>query len=42
MRRLLADPAAPKREALNLRVCTSAGEALPADIGKRWTEAYGS
>jgi benzoate-CoA ligase len=37
---LLADPARPKREALNLRVCTSAGEALPADIGKRWTEAY--
>jgi benzoate-CoA ligase len=39
---MLADPARPKREALNLRVCTSAGEALPADIGKRWTEAYGS
>jgi benzoate-CoA ligase len=38
---LLADPARPKRSALNLRVCTSAGEALPADIGKRWTEAYG-
>jgi len=39
---LLADPAAPKRAAMNLRVCTSAGEALPADIGKRWTEAYGT
>jgi benzoate-CoA ligase len=39
---LLADPSAPKREAMNLRVCTSAGEALPADIGKRWTEAYGT
>jgi benzoate-CoA ligase len=39
---LLADPAAPKKEAMNLRVCTSAGEALPADIGKRWTEAYGT
>ena len=39
---LLADPARPKRAALNVRVCTSAGEALPADIGKRWTEAYGS
>jgi benzoate-CoA ligase len=38
---LLAEPAGPKRAALNLRVCTSAGEALPADIGKRWTEAYG-
>ena len=22
-------------------MCTSAGEALPAEIGKRWTEAYG-
>jgi benzoate-CoA ligase len=38
---LLADPAKPPRDALNLRVCASAGEALPADIGKRWTEAYG-
>ena len=28
-------------EALNLRVCTSAGEALPADIGRRWTEHFG-
>jgi len=37
---LLADPARPKREELNLRVATSAGEALPAEIGKRWTEAY--
>jgi benzoate-CoA ligase len=26
---------------LKLRVCTSAGEALPADIGKRWTEHFG-
>ncbi len=38
---LLADPARPKRQELNLRVCVSAGEALPAEIGKRWTEAYG-
>ena len=38
---LLADPARPPRAALRLRVCTSAGEALPADIGRRWTEAYG-
>ncbi len=37
---LLADPARPKRQEMNLRVCTSAGEALPAEIGKRWTEAY--
>ena len=26
--------------ALNIRVCTSAGEALPAEIGKRWTSEY--
>jgi benzoate-CoA ligase len=39
---LLADAARPERSALNLRVCTSAGEALPADIGKRWTAQYGS
>nr|MDP2191059.1 benzoate-CoA ligase family protein [Rhodoferax sp.] len=38
---LLASPAAPTREELRLRVCTSAGEALPADIGKRWREHYG-
>ena len=38
---LLADPARPARKELNLRVCTSAGEALPADIGKRWTAHYG-
>jgi benzoate-CoA ligase len=38
---LLADAGRPKRSELNLRVCTSAGEALPAEIGKRWTENYG-
>ncbi len=38
---LLASPDLPEREALNLRVCTSAGEALPADIGERWTEHFG-
>jgi benzoate-CoA ligase len=30
---LLADAARPKRAELSLRVCTSAGEALPAEIG---------
>lgn len=39
---LLADDARPAKSALKLRVCTSAGEALPADIGKRWTAEYGS
>ena len=34
---LLADEDRPQAcQALNLRVCTSAGEALPAEIGKKW------
>ncbi|NML45636.1 benzoate-CoA ligase family protein [Ramlibacter sp. G-1-2-2] len=37
---LLADANRPKKSELKLRVCTSAGEALPADIGKRWTADY--
>ena len=39
---LLADASRPKKSELNLRVCTSAGEALPADIGNRWTAEYGT
>ena len=38
---LLADPAKPKKSEVALRVCTSAGEALPAEIGKKFTAAYG-
>ena len=38
---LLADPARPDKKELRLRVCTSAGEALPAEIGKKWAAAYG-
>ncbi|TWO69931.1 benzoate-CoA ligase family protein [Caenimonas sedimenti] len=38
---LLADANRPKKSELNLRICTSAGEALPADIGKRWTAEFG-
>lgn len=38
---LLASPDKPERNALRLRVCTSAGEALPAEIGKNWTALYG-
>jgi benzoate-CoA ligase len=38
---LLADAGRPQRKELALRVCTSAGEALPAEIGRRWTEEYG-
>jgi benzoate-CoA ligase len=38
---LLAQTERPKKSDLKLRVCTSAGEALPAEIGKRWTADYG-
>jgi len=38
---LLASPLLPARGELRMRLCTSAGEALPADIGKRWTEHFG-
>lgn len=38
---LLADANRPKKDQVALRVCTSAGEALPADIGERWTREYG-
>ena len=38
---LLASPDLPRPDALALRVCASAGEALPAEIGRRWTEHFG-
>jgi benzoate-CoA ligase len=38
---MLASPELPARGELALRVCTSAGEALPADLGRRWTERFG-
>ncbi|MDB5963711.1 MAG: benzoate-CoA ligase family protein [Polaromonas sp.] len=38
---LLADPARPAKDEMRLRVCTSAGEALPAEIGRKWTALYG-
>jgi benzoate-CoA ligase len=38
---LLASPAAPQSSELKLRCCISAGEALPADVGKRWRDRYG-
>ena len=38
---LLASPELPNRGELALRTCTSAGEPLPADLGKRWTERFG-
>ena len=39
---LLAHPGFPDRSKLALRVCTSAGEALPANLGSRWTERTGT
>ncbi|MDE2513963.1 MAG: benzoate-CoA ligase family protein [Alphaproteobacteria bacterium] len=38
---LLASADLPQRGELALRRCVSAGEALPEDIGKRWTERLG-
>ena len=38
---LLNDANRPKKSEIKLRVCTSAGEALPAEIGRKWTAAYG-
>src|SRR5204862_2121869 len=38
---MLASPDLPRREELALRTCVSAGEALPLDIGRRWTERFG-
>lgn len=38
---LLASPELPPAQALRLRRCTSAGEALPADIGRRWVQHFG-
>ena len=37
----LASPAAPQRSELKFRRCVSAGEALPPEIGRRWSERYG-
>ena len=37
----LAGPAAPARSELTIRRCVSAGEALPSEIGRRWSERYG-
>jgi benzoate-CoA ligase len=38
---MLASPNLPKPAACNLRACVSAGEALPEEIGKRWTQHFG-
>jgi benzoate-CoA ligase len=38
---ILASPALPTRDAVNLRLCLSAGEALPAAIGTKFQEHFG-
>ncbi|MGH8640057.1 MAG: benzoate-CoA ligase family protein [Burkholderiales bacterium] len=38
---MLAHAELPRRDELRMRRCVSAGEALPEDIGKRWTERFG-
>jgi 4-hydroxybenzoate-CoA ligase len=39
---LLAHPdATPANASARLRLCTSAGEALPADVGKAWRDRFG-
>ncbi len=38
---MLAHPELPPRDVLALRRCTSAGEALPEEIGKRWSKHFG-
>jgi benzoate-CoA ligase family protein len=37
----LAGASPPHRSELKIRRCVSAGEALPADVGRRWSERYG-
>jgi benzoate-CoA ligase len=39
---MLASPSFPKKEQLALRICTSAGEALPENLGRRWAERSGA
>ena len=38
---MLAAPSLPVRQAVTLRLCSSAGEALPADIGERFSAHFG-
>ncbi len=38
---MLASPKLPAKSEIALRVCSSAGEALPADIGERFSAHYG-
>jgi benzoate-CoA ligase len=39
---MLASPNIPKKSDVSLRMCSSAGEALPQDIGERFTKHFGA
>jgi len=39
---MLASPRLPARSEVSLRLCSSAGEALPRDIGERFTAQFGA
>ncbi len=38
---MMASPDLPPRDTVSMRICTSAGEALPRDIGERFTRHFG-
>ena len=38
---MLVHPDCPTREEMKFRCCTSAGEALPEEIGRRWSARFG-
>jgi benzoate-CoA ligase len=38
---MLASPKLPKKDEIALRLCSSAGEALPAELGERFSAHYG-
>ena len=38
---MLASPDLPNKNQVALRMCSSAGEALPQDLGDRWTNQFG-
>ncbi|HEY2925217.1 MAG TPA: benzoate-CoA ligase family protein [Candidatus Eisenbacteria bacterium] len=39
--KMVSHPDAPKQDFSSLRVCTSAGEALPAELYRKWNETFG-
>lgn len=41
MSAMVAHPDAPEQDLSCLRLCTSAGEALPAGLHRKWTETFG-